>query len=234
MRAWKSPPADDSFRTTLSLSDGSLMLEDQRTALGTVQPLARFGSSAFGPLRARAISADGVAGDWMPLGTLVRLPGLKDLRCPRATAKPCILTGSNLFLVDSISSTEDFANATDVPPDFTGSQIGVPHPVGGILYLKLRDDPETVQTFSLPITPMAPTMFQAATPVAPIQPMVASPAASVPPATSEPPTPSDPPSTAPPSDSTNAPASAPKPQAGAKGTTSETHNAAPPSVPHHP
>ncbi len=69
--------ADDSFHTTLSLSDGSLMLEDAHTALGTVEPLSRFGSSAFGPLRARAISADGVAGDWMPLGTLVRLPGFK-------------------------------------------------------------------------------------------------------------------------------------------------------------
>lgn len=165
--------ADGSFHTTLSLSDGSLMLEDARTALGSVEPLARFGSSAFGPLRARAISADGVAGDWMPLGTLVRLPGLKDLRCPRSTLKPCILTGSNLFLVDSIASAQDFGNATEVPPDFTGSQFTVPHPVGGILYLKLRDDPATVQTINLPVTPMSPSLAQAATPLAPIETPVA-------------------------------------------------------------
>ena len=139
----------------------------------TVEPLARFGSSAFGPLRARAISADGVAGDWMPLGTLVRLPGLKDLRCPRSTLKPCILTGSNLFLVDSIASAQDFGNATEVPPDFTGAQFTVPHPVGGILYLKLRDDPATVQTINLPVTPMSPSLAQAATPLAPIETPVA-------------------------------------------------------------
>ena len=48
---------DGSFHTVLSLDDGSLMLEDAKTALGVVEPLARFGSSAFGPLRARAVSA---------------------------------------------------------------------------------------------------------------------------------------------------------------------------------
>ena len=131
------------------------MLEDARTALGTVEPLARFGSSAFGPLRARAISANGVAGDWMPLGTLVRLPAFKELRCPHSALKSCILTGTNLFLVDSISSTEDFANPTEIPSDFTGAQFTVPHPVAGVLYLKLRDDPSTVQTLNLPVTPMS-------------------------------------------------------------------------------
>ena len=175
--------ADGSFHTMLSLSDGTLMLEDARTALGTVEPLARFGSSAFGPLRARAISADGVAGDWMTLGTLVRLPDLKLLRCPRSVLKPCVLTGTNLFLVDSISSAQDFGNATDVPPDFTGSQITVPHPVAGVLYLKLRDDPSTVQTLDMPVTPMIPSLAQAAAPVPPIQPPVAPPAESSPAAT---------------------------------------------------
>ncbi|HWE84973.1 MAG TPA: hypothetical protein VG267_08510 [Terracidiphilus sp.] len=172
---------DGSFHTMLSLADGSLMLEDQRTALGSVEPLARFGSSAFGPLRARAISADGVAGDWMPLGTLVRLPSFKDLRCPRSTARPCILTGTNLFLVNSIAAAQDFGNATDVPPDFTGAQITVPHPVGGMLYLKLRDDPNTVQTLNMPVTLVTLSLAQtASTPIAPIQPPVAPPAASAP------------------------------------------------------
>ena len=46
--------------------------------------------------------------------------------------------------------------ATDVPPDFTGTQLNVPHPVNGSLYLRLRDDPETVQTLSLLVTPIAP------------------------------------------------------------------------------
>ena len=146
---------DGSFRTVLSLADGGLMLEDAKTAVGTLDPLARFGSSAFGPVEVRVIAADGVTGDWLPLGTLVRLPGFKELRCPRAPAKPCTLSGTNLFLAASIAATPDFDNSTDVPPEFTGTQLSVTHPAGGILYLKLRDDPATVQTLTLPVTPQA-------------------------------------------------------------------------------
>ncbi len=146
---------DSSFHTTLDVADGSLMLEDAKTAVGTVEPLERFGPSAFGPLRLRAVSADGVAGDWLELGTLVRLPDFKDLRCPRAVAKPCVLSGDDLFLADSFSSTADFGNAIDVPAQFTGTQIPVPHATNGMLYVKLRDDPNTVQTLTLPVMPLA-------------------------------------------------------------------------------
>jgi hypothetical protein len=144
--------ANASFHTMLELADGSLMLEDAQTAVGSIDPLSRFGSSAFGPVRVRAISADGAAGDWLSLGTLVRTPGFKDLRCPRSLSKPCLLDGYNLFLAQSIAATSDFANPTEVPPDFTGTQVIVPHPTGGVLYLKLRDDPATVQTLTLPVT----------------------------------------------------------------------------------
>jgi hypothetical protein len=148
--------ADDSFHTTLSLSDGTLMLEDANTALAVVEPLAKFGSSAFGPVQARAVSGDGVAGDWLSLGTLVRLPGFKELHCPRNVTRPCALTGTNLFLASSVSSSPEFDNAVDVPADFTGTQLTVPHPANGVLYLKLRDDPGTVQTLGLSVLPMAP------------------------------------------------------------------------------
>lgn len=146
---------DGSFKTTLSLKDGSLLLEDARTAMGTVDPLARFGPSAFGPVHARAVSADGIAGDWMPLGKLVRLPGFKELRCPRAMAKPCTLSGTNLFLVESVAAAADFSNGVDVPADFTAALLTVPHPTNGTLYFKLRDDPDTVQTLTLPVTTIA-------------------------------------------------------------------------------
>jgi len=145
---------DSSFHTLLTLSDGSLMLEDAHTAVGSFEPLARFGSSAFGPVRVRALSADGAAGDWLPLGTLVRLPGFTALRCPRSPARPCALSGSNLFLVSSFATTPDFENPSDMPPQFTGTQVAVPHPVNGILYFKLRDDPATVQTLTLAVAPM--------------------------------------------------------------------------------
>jgi hypothetical protein len=169
---------DGSFHTVLSLADGSLMLEDAKTALGTVEPLARFGASAFGPLRARVVAANGVAGDWMPLGTLVRLPVFKELRCPHAASKPCTLTATNLFLVSSVAVTEDFANAAEVPPDFTGGQLVVPHPTNGVLYLKLRDDPQTVQTLSLPVTVVPPA--QPAGQTAAVQGQAAAPTAAAP------------------------------------------------------
>jgi len=155
---------DGSFRVLLSLTDGSLILEDAETVTGAVEPLARFGSSAFGPLQIRVVSATGTAGDWLPLGTLVRLPGFKELRCTHAAAKPCTLNGTNLFLVTSVASTPDFDNAIDVPSDFTGTQLNVPHPANGVLYIKLRDDPATVQTLTLPLTSVSQTGLQTAQP----------------------------------------------------------------------
>jgi hypothetical protein len=152
---------DGSFHTTLSIADGSLILEDGRTALGTVDPMAKFGPSAFGPLRVRVVSSDGVAGDWIPLGTLVRVPSFRDLRCPRSQAKACTLAGANLFLAQSISSTQDMANPVDIPGDYTAGQVNVPHPVNGSLYIKLRDDPGTVQTLVLPVIPLGPAGSQA-------------------------------------------------------------------------
>ena len=144
---------DSGFQTTLSLADGNLMLEDASTAVARLDPLKSFGLSAFGPLRARVVSADGAAGDWFPLGTLVRLPGFQDLRCPRAQSRPCVLSGSNLFLARAFSSTPDFADPAQVPVDFTGTELEVPHPAsGGTLYIKLRDDPGTVQTLNMPVT----------------------------------------------------------------------------------
>ena len=102
----------------------------------------------------------------MPLGTLVRIPGFKELHCPRSLSRPCTLTGTNLFLAGSVASSPDFENAVEIPADFTGTQLAVPHPVDGVLYLKLRDDPETVQTLGLSVLPLAPST-QATTPVKP-------------------------------------------------------------------
>ncbi|MFC5862801.1 hypothetical protein ACFPT7_10905 [Acidicapsa dinghuensis] len=152
---------DGSFSTTLSLADGSLLLEDAHTAVASLDPLDRFGASAFGPIQFRAVSAGGVSGDWVPLGTLVRLPGFtgnptaKELRCPRSLAKPCLLTGTNLFLITSVGTVPDMSNAVDVPPQFTGTALTVPNVsrtgMTGTLYFKLRDDPDTVQTLNLPV-----------------------------------------------------------------------------------
>jgi hypothetical protein len=161
--------ADSSFHTLLTVNDGSLMIENADTAMASVDPLTRFGSSAFGPVQVRPIAANGATGDWVPLGTFVRVPGFKDLRCPRATSKPCMLSGSNLFLAASVAATPDFDNPIAIAPEFTGTELVVPHPAGGVLYVKLRDDPATVQTLTLPVTTItaaeAKTVSAAAPPV---------------------------------------------------------------------
>lgn len=178
--------ADGSFHSTLTLADGSLMLEDASTALGVVEPLTRFGPSAFGPIEARPIAADGVAGDWLPLGTLVRLPAFKELRCPRAVSKPCTLSGVNLFLATAIAATSTFDDPSAVPPDFTGTQLTVPHPTGGTLYLKLRDDPSTVQTLTMPVLPIAASTSAKAAPRPVETPAEPEPQPSAPPAATHP------------------------------------------------
>ncbi len=142
---------DGSFDYQLSLADGSLMLENAHTVLGKLEPAQKFGNSAFGPVAIRPLSTDGTTGDWIPLGTLVRTPEFKSLRCPHSAAKPCILSGNDLFLVDSFAADADFQNAVTVQPDFTGNEIPVPHPATGTLYLKLRDDPAVVQILTLQV-----------------------------------------------------------------------------------
>lgn len=191
--------ADGGFETDLTLANGGLLLEDARTAMGSVEPLTRFGASAFGPIQIRAVAADGTAGEWVPLGTLVRMPEFKELRCPRVAAKPCQLTGTDLFLATAIAQTPDFSNPVDVPPDFTGTQLNVPHPTGGALYLRLRDDPATTQTLNMTATLYGPPAAKPAPP--PTAPVTA------------PATPTEEPSTAP-----AGPATAPAGQPAGTGT----------------
>ena len=144
---------DGSFHTALSLDSGTLVLQDSTTLMATFDPQKSFGPSAFGPLRFRPIDAQGIAGAWQPLATLVRIPTLKEIRCPDSPDKQCSLVGSNLFLIDSVASDAQFASATPVALGFAESELSVPRPNGTLLYLKLRDDPSTVNTAVLPVMP---------------------------------------------------------------------------------
>jgi hypothetical protein len=146
---------DESFSTLLSISEGNLILQDSQTVLGTLVPLKNFGPSAFGALRFRAISEDGTKGDWQPLADLVRVPSLKEIRCPDSPDKPCKLGGTNLFLIDSVASDSQFTHTTPVPLGFADSTLTVPRPNGTLLYIKLRDDPSIADTIVLPVLPEA-------------------------------------------------------------------------------
>lgn len=142
---------DESFATILNVADGTLVMRDAETLYATINPKKAFGPSAFGPLQFRPIQDDGTKGDWQPLATLVRVPVLKDIHCPDSADQPCRLSGSNLFLIDSVASDQQFAHTAPVPTDFIDSALNVPHPGETGLFIKLRDDPSAVNTVTLPV-----------------------------------------------------------------------------------
>ncbi|GAA3754394.1 hypothetical protein [Terriglobus aquaticus] len=157
--------------------DSSLMLQDEHTAIATLNPQEAFGDSAFGKLQMRPIAADGTPGDWSPLGTLVRVPQITGIQCSpiahtngmpvpqqyasdapaptgTSTLYRCTVQGSRLFLVQSFSGTQDFQQPAEVPTGFSDPSFTVPRPAdGSTLYLKLRDDPGSVAAVKLP-TPL--------------------------------------------------------------------------------
>jgi hypothetical protein len=163
--------ADDSFHVQLSEKDGNLTLQDSKTIFGVLDPVKLLGPSAFGPLKFRPIAADGTAGDWQPLVTLVRIPMLEGIHCVKtaevktaeakigeeksAEIKPaekqCTLDGDKLFLIDAVSADPAFTNSVTVPDGFVESTLTIPQPDGKSIYLKLRDDPSNVVTVNLPI-----------------------------------------------------------------------------------
>ncbi|HKO17644.1 MAG TPA: hypothetical protein VJU82_02040 [Acidobacteriaceae bacterium] len=167
---------DGSLHAKLSLDEANrdakpaLMLQDPRTLVVTLQPVKLFGRSAFGPIRFRAVAPDGTTGDWIPLVTLVRLPAITGLACQNAqpaaaasgddsvaaapAAASCTLTGSDLFLIDSVSATESDQQPVKVPEGFVGTSISVPPPTGAAYYIRLRDDPAAVDAVSLPAGPI--------------------------------------------------------------------------------
>jgi hypothetical protein len=140
--------ADNSFTTLLSIGAGTLTLADAHVAVATLDPGKAFGASAFGPLRFRVVD-DGVPGAWLPLATLVRLPRLVSLECPSTAQVACKLSGSDLFLLDSVSADPQFHNPVEVPDGFPGTTLPVPHPQAGELYVRLRDDPAIVDAANL-------------------------------------------------------------------------------------
>ena len=128
--------------TRLSAGKG-LTLESQQVMVVRLKA-TDLPAGTFGPLRFRLVGED-TAGDWKPLATLARLPRIENLACPESksdVATPCTLSGRDLFLIGAVATERTFAQPVAVPPGFTGGSLAVPRPVGGKLYLRLRDAPE--------------------------------------------------------------------------------------------
>jgi hypothetical protein len=109
---------DQTLHTTLGVSDGSLVLQDNSTMLGSFDPLKSFGPSAFGKLQLRAIDATGAPGDWIPLGRLVRVPVIASVKCARAT---------HAAAAAAAAAATRAADAGDAPATTAGS--GPPPPI---------------------------------------------------------------------------------------------------------
>jgi hypothetical protein len=141
---------DGPVAARLSAGKG-LTLESREVLVGRLKA-ADLPAGSFGPLRFRLVGDD-MTGDWRPLATLVRLPRIENLTCEaneKADTGPCTLSGRDLFLVDAVAAEPAFAQAVKVPSGFTGSSLAVPRPLGGKLYLRLRDAPGTPVALSQP------------------------------------------------------------------------------------
>ena len=167
--------------TELSLADNTLVLQDEHTAIATLDPQKAFGDSAFGKLQMRPVAGDGTTGDWSPLGILVRVPQITGILCAAnapaasgttaaaaapatAAASTCTVQGSRLFLVQSFSAAQDFSKPADVPTGFSDASFTAPAPAdGSTLYLKLRDDPSSIASIRL-ATPIAQPAVSATAP----------------------------------------------------------------------
>jgi len=221
---------DEGFTTTLSLANGGMTLENSQVALATLDPAKAFGDSAFGPLKFRVVD-NGAQGDWQQLATLVRLPALRDLKCPAAASQQCRLSGSNLFLVDSIATNPEFTGAVQVPDGFPGYVLPVPHPQGGELYVKLRDDPSVVNQITLAAQelPVAPGQVQAP-PRPAYVPGQTRPAPGAPAVTAPQPSSPQNPATSTEKPEATAPGSTPPTQSGPSGGTTGSSSSAPTGV----
>lgn len=134
---------------TLTLASGQLVLQDAKTAIGTLDPLKSFGASAFGRLHLRPVLRDGTIGNWVPLATLVRLPTFQSYSCSGDAAQTCTLAGTNLFLLNAVAANPAFTDPVTIPDGFALSTLEVPRASNGQLFAKLRDDPAVVSTVTV-------------------------------------------------------------------------------------
>jgi hypothetical protein len=73
-----------------------------------------------------------------------------------APPKACALTGDKLFLLDAVSASPDFSDPIVVPDGFVENTLAIPALKTKTLYLRLRDDPATVDTAELPVLSAQP------------------------------------------------------------------------------
>lgn len=115
-------------------------IQDVTTGIVTFVPSETLGPVGYGALRFRVLR-NGEASRWAPLANAVRLPEVHTVTC---TKKGCTISGSRLFLIKTLSPTQDFHDPQDLPDGFVASDITTHPSPDGRLFLKLRDAPDAV------------------------------------------------------------------------------------------
>jgi hypothetical protein len=128
----------DGRATALIQAGKGYDLQDTTTGIVAFVPADALGPVGYGPLRFRVVR-DGVASGWTPLATVVRLPEIRTAKCARAE---CTLTGSRLFLIQTLGTTAEFRDPQAVPDGFVGSDLAARPGADGRIFLRLRDAPQ--------------------------------------------------------------------------------------------
>ncbi|HEX6770926.1 MAG TPA: hypothetical protein VF126_02795 [Acidobacteriaceae bacterium] len=158
---------DQTLHTTLGVSDGSLVLQDSSTLMGSFDPMKSFGPSAFGKLQVRAIDASGAPGDWIPLGTLVRVPLVASVKCGRATKAAAAAAATAATQAEAAGDTPDATAGSGPPPavnDTTTPAANDPNAQctlnGTSLFLidSIASDPQFTHSISVPDGYTNPTL----------------------------------------------------------------------------
>jgi type II secretory pathway pseudopilin PulG len=157
---------DQTLRTTLEVSNGSLVLQDSSTLLGSFDPLKNFGPSAFGKLQLRALDSSGAPGDWIPLGTLVRVPMIASVKCARATKAAAAATAAAATRAAAASDAPTASEGSGPPPvnDVATPAANDPNAQctlnGSSLFLidSIASDPQFTHSISVPDGYTNPTL----------------------------------------------------------------------------
>jgi hypothetical protein len=158
---------DQTLHTTLEVSNASLVLQDSSTLLGSFDPLKSFGPSAFGKLQLRALDSSGAPGDWIPLGTLVRVPMIASVKCARATKAAAAATAAAATRAAAASDAPAASEGSGPPPPVNDAATPAPNDPnaqctlnGSSLFLidSIASDPQFTHSISVPDGYTNPTL----------------------------------------------------------------------------
>ena len=142
-----------SFDVQLSMADGKFDLAKFRNGDGGARSAEEFWPVGIWTAAVSPGCRGRRKGRLATAGNIGGLPSLKEVRCPDSPDKQC-----HAERIESISDRFGGIGCAVYSHrigshGFADSNLSVPRPNGTLLYIKLRDDPATVDTLILPVLP---------------------------------------------------------------------------------